>query len=123
MLALIVGVIVRGGGAGVAGDVVAGSIGLSMAVLFWRAAGAVLLADENGVTVRAVFRTVRIPWSGIAAFEIGRYKLLGCVRLVRQNDGVVVPVFAVQGITGQPRRKTSVAAHTAADELNAMLAP
>jgi len=80
-----------------------------------------LTADEDGVKVRNPFRTVAIPWREIGSFEVGRYKILGCVLLIQRTNGEVLPAFAVQGITGAPRRKTSIAARAVAKELNERL--
>lgn len=88
------------------------------AAIALRAAGAALVTDQDSVIVRNITRTVRLPWPEIASFYVGRYKMLGCVLIVRLTSGKSVPVFAVQGITGQPHRKTSVAARGMADELN-----
>ena len=82
---------------------------------------AALVVSDLGVIVRNPFRTVSIAWDEIEAFEIGRYKLLGCVCLIRRLDDTAVPAFAIQGITGQPRRRTSVTAHQTVDELNERL--
>ena len=90
-------------------------------LLLIRAAATALIVDDQGVIVRTLLRTVNIPWAGIAKFEVGRYKILGCVLIIHRTDGSVLPVFAVQGITRQPRRQTSVAARAAADELNERL--
>jgi hypothetical protein len=98
-----------------------GIAALLVAIPIVRAALAVLIAVERGVTARNPFRTVTVAWSEIAAFELGRYKVLGCVCLIRRRDGTVVPTFAIQGITGQPRRRTSVKAKQAVDELNERL--
>ncbi|MDA8068705.1 MAG: PH domain-containing protein [Actinomycetota bacterium] len=87
-----------------------------------RAAFAVLLVDDHGVTARNPFRTVTVAWSEIATFDLGRYKVLGCVCLIQLRAGTVVPAFAIQGITGQPRRRTSALARQAVDELNQRLA-
>lgn len=86
-----------------------------------RAALAVLIVTEHGVTVRNPFRTVSMPWDEVAAFELGRYKLLGCVCLVRRIDHTAVPAVAIQGITGRPRRRTSVLAQQTVNELNEQL--
>jgi uncharacterized membrane protein YphA (DoxX/SURF4 family) len=102
--------------------VVAGATLLvAIGILLARAALAVLVTTDHGVFVRNPFRSVSVAWDDIAGFEIGRYKLLGCVCLVRRTDGLVLPAFAIQGITGQPRRKTTVAAQRAVDELNTRL--
>jgi hypothetical protein len=90
-------------------------------LLVIRAAATVLIVDDRGVTVRTLVRTVDIPWAGIATFDVGRYKIMGCVLIIHRTDGSVLPVFAVQGITGQPHRRTSVRARAAADELNERL--
>ena len=82
---------------------------------------AAVIVTDRGVTIRNPFRTVAIAWGEIAAFELGRYKVLGCVCLIRCRDGTVVPAFAIQGITGQPRRRTSVVAKNTVDELNQWL--
>ena len=87
-----------------------------------RAALAVLIVDDRGVTVRNPFRTVSVAWNEIAGFELGRFKILGCVCLVRRLDGTLFPAFAIQGIAGQPRRRTSGAARRMVDELNHQLA-
>lgn len=65
-----------------------------------RAVLAVLKVTSQGVMIRNPFRTTRIAWTEIAGFELGRYRLLGCVCTVRQHDGTVTPVFAIEGITG-----------------------
>jgi hypothetical protein len=96
-------------------------IGLLSLLVLIRGAAAILVVDDRSVTVRNLVRTVSIPWVGITAFEVGRYKILGCVLIIRRTDRSVLPVFAVQGITGQPRRRTSVAALAAAEELNERL--
>lgn len=93
---------------------------LTVAVLA-RIALALLTTDENGVKVRNPFRTVAVPWREIRSFEVGRYKILGCVLLIQRSNGEVLPAFAVQGITGQPRRRTSIAARAVAKELNERL--
>jgi hypothetical protein len=109
----------RGGALGVA----VGAILILVPVGFaLRGASTVLVADEGGVEVRNLTRNAKIPWRAIDHFEVGRYKLLGCVLLIRLGDGGRVPVFGVQGITGQPHRKTSVEARKIADELNSRLA-
>lgn len=82
---------------------------------------AILMTDHKGVHVRNPFRTYLIGWADITAFELGRYKILGCVCLIHCTDGTVVPAFAVEGITGQPRRRTSIQAQTWVDELNLRL--
>lgn len=86
-----------------------------------RAALAALIITDQGVTVRNPFRTVSIAWDDVVAFELGRYKLLGCVCLIRRVDRTVVPAFAIQGVTGQDRRRTSVLAKQTVDELNEQL--
>lgn len=87
-------------------------------VVFLRAALTLLTADEDGVKVRNPFRTVAVPWREIRSFEVGRYKILGCVLLIQRTNGEVLPAFAVQGITGAPRRQTSIAARAVAKDLN-----
>jgi hypothetical protein len=106
-----------------AGAIAASSVAtlLIVAVLL-RGASTLLTADENGVKLRNPFRTVSVPWQEISSFEVGRYKILGCVLLIQRTNGEVLPAFAVQGITGAPRRKTSIAARAVAKELNERLA-
>lgn len=87
----------------------------------FRAAMAVLVADEHGVRVRNPFRTYSIPWREIEVFELGRYRLLGCQGLIRRSVGSTVPVLAISGATGQPRRKMSIDAQADVAELNALL--
>jgi hypothetical protein len=96
-------------------------IALFSVLLPIRAATTALVVDEQGVTVRNVIRTVSVLWAEIERFEVGRYKILGCVLIVCQNSGDVLPVFAIQGITGQPNRRTSVSARRLAAELNKRL--
>ena len=72
--------------------------------------------------MRNITRRIKLPWQAIERFEIGRDKLLRCVLLIRLTDGQVVAAFAVQGITGQPHRKTSIEARAIAEELNDRLA-
>jgi PH (Pleckstrin Homology) domain-containing protein len=103
------------------GFVLGGVIFLLVAIPGARGALAVLIVTDQGVTVRNPFRTVSIAWDEVEAFELGRYKVLGCVCVVRRVDRTVVPAFAIQGITGQPRRRTSVLAKQTVDELNEQL--
>lgn len=112
---------VRGSSHSTIGLVLGGVVLLLVAIPVARAAFAVLLVDDHGVTVRNPFRTVTIAWGEIAAFELGRFKVLGCVCRIRLRDGTVVPAFAIQGITGQPRRRTSVNARDMVGELNQWL--
>ena len=109
------------GSAGASVVIIGSLICLLGVLLPLRAAATALIVGDQGVTVRTLLRTVNIPWTGIATFEVGRYKILGCVLIIHRTDGSVLPVFAVQGITGQPRRRTSVATRAAADELNERL--
>jgi hypothetical protein len=120
-IALGVGGAVRGGSHSTIGFVFGGVLLLLIAIPVARGALAVLIITNRGVTVRNPFRTVSMAWDEIAAFELGRYKVLGCVCLIRHRDRTVVPAFAIQGITGQPRRRTSVMAKEAVDELNSRL--
>ena len=115
-LAIWVDIIGRGhGGVGLA---IAGAlVGAITVVCTFRAAMAAVIVDDSAVEVRNVFRTVTIPWNEITGFEVGRYRVLGCVLLIRCLDSRVVAAFAVQGITGQPRRRTSVRARATADAL------
>jgi hypothetical protein len=109
-------------GSGSVSGVIGGIVVIVLELLwFGRAAATALIVDNQGVTVRTLLRTVDIPWAGIARFEVGRYKILGCVLIIHRTDGSVLPVFAVQGITGQPRRRTSIMARATADELNERL--
>jgi hypothetical protein len=103
------------------GFVLGGLLLLLIAIPVARGALAVLIVTDQGVTVRNPFRTVSIGWDEVAAFELGRYKVLGCVCLVRRVDRTVVPAFAIQGITGQARRRTSVLAKQTVGELNEQL--
>lgn len=112
---------VRGSSHSTIGLVLGGVVLLLIAIPVARAAFAVLLVDDHGVMVRNPFRTVTVAWSEIAAFELGRYKVLGCVCVIRLRDGTVVPAFAIQGITGQSRRRTSVNAKNTVGELNQWL--
>lgn len=107
--------------AGVGGIFTGAVVCLLEALLAIRAATTALIVDDQSVTVRTLLRTVNIPWADIATFAVGRYKILGCVLIIHRTDGSVLPVFAIQGITGQPRRRTSVRARAAADELNERL--
>jgi hypothetical protein len=101
--------------------VVGGVVLLLVAIPIARAAFAVLLVDDHGVMVRNPFRTITVASGEIVSFELGRYKVLGCVCLIRRRDGTAVPAFAIQGITGQPRRRTSVLAKRTVDDLNQWL--
>jgi hypothetical protein len=120
-LAVAVDGTVRGRSVSAIGDVFGGVVLLVTVTLTARAAMAALIVTNRGVTVRNPLRTVSIAVDEIAAFQLGRYKILGCVCLIRRVDGSVVPVFAVQGITGQPRRRTSVLAKETVDRLNEWL--
>lgn len=79
-----------------------------------------LVVSDLGVIVRNPFRTV-----SIAGRDRGvRNRTLQTARLlcrIRRLDQTIVPAFAIQGITGQPRRRTSVMAHQTVDELNERL--
>jgi hypothetical protein len=88
-----------------------------LAITF-RGATARLIVDDDELKIQDLFRTVVLPWAEVSSVTVGRYKSLGCVLTVRRRDGRIVPVFGVQGITGQPNRRSSVAARVAADELN-----
>jgi hypothetical protein len=112
---------VRGSSHSTIGFVLSGILFLLIAIPMARGALAVLVVTDRAVTVRNPFRTVSIAWGDIEAFELGRYAALGCVCLIRHVDRTVVPAFAVQGITGQPRRRTSVRAQQTVDELNERL--
>ena len=104
------------------GYIFLGVVVLLMSVTFVRGALAVLIVTDRGVKVRNPCRTVVIGWEEIEAFALGRYKILGCVCLIRCRSGRVLPAFGIQGITGQPHRMTSVFARQAVDELNQRLA-
>jgi hypothetical protein len=67
------------------------------AVLVGLTVRATVIADETGVTIRnPLGRTQRIRWSDIAAFKIGRYKLLRAVCLIELADGSVRHAWAIQ---------------------------
>ncbi len=120
-IALGVGGAIRGSAHSTVGLVLGGVVLLLIAIPVARAAFAVLIVTDGGVMVRNPFRTVTVAWGEIAVFELGRYKVLGCVCLIRRRDGTVLPAFAIQGITGQPRRRTSVRAKNTVAELNQWL--
>jgi Bacterial PH domain len=94
-------------------------LGLACVAVAIRAA---LLAGDDGITIRNPFgRTLRIPWTEIAGFTIGRYKLLGAVCLVELHDGSTVHAWAIQ----IPRASRKPAASREAmmiEELNRLLA-
>lgn len=109
---------VRGRAHSTAGFVLGGVVLLVLGIPIARAALAAVIVTDLGVTVRNPFRTFAIAWGEIVAFELGRYKILGRVCLIRCRDGKVLPAFAIQGITGQPQRRTSVIAKNMVDDLN-----
>jgi hypothetical protein len=92
------------------------------AVMMARCALTALVVNDDGLTVRNPFKTQRVEWSAVTAFEIGRYKLLGDVLLIRRGEQRPVHVFAVEGITAEPTRKSSIEARAIAAELNERLA-
>jgi len=104
------------------GFVFGGFAVLLFAVFAGRAALSAMVVDGRGVRVRNPFRTVLLAWDQISGFEVGRYKILGCVCVINLRDGRVMPAFGVQGIAGQPRRRSSVAARVMVEELNERLA-
>lgn len=87
-------------------------------VWFARAAAAGLTVDREQVRILNPFRTITIPRRVVSGARIGRYKLLGCVLMLDLHDGRRIHVFGVQGITGQPHRKSSIEAYRVADLLN-----
>ena len=105
----------------VIGRVLFGPLCLLINIAIIRAALAVVIVTDRQLTVRNPFRTLSIAWNEVVGFDIGRYKLLGDVCLIRLRNGRVVPAFALQGITGQPSRRTSVLALKKVDELNQWL--
>jgi hypothetical protein len=92
------------------------------AAMMARCALTALIVDNDGLTVRNPFKTQRVAWAEVTGFEIGRYKLLGDVLLMRRGEKRPLHVFAVEGITGQPTRKSSLQARAIAAELNERLA-
>jgi hypothetical protein len=121
-LGLLLGVVaIVGPGPTPASIVVGGAIILAAVIGNLRAATAKLTVDDVGATIRNPFRTVFLPWEVVAKIEMGRYKLLGDVLIFHRIDGQRFPVFAVEGITGQPRRRTSIRARAMTAELNERL--
>jgi len=55
-----------------------------------------LSISEGGVVIRNLFSTRVVPWSEIAGFRIGRYKLLGAVCLVDLKEGSSEHAWAIQ---------------------------
>ena len=103
------------------------TVGLSLGVLvilvgmipMVRGVFASLEIHGDSLTVRGPLRTTRLSLSEVEGFSLGRYKILGCVCLVHRKGGSNIPVFAIQGITNQPRRRASVQARETVAELNA----
>jgi hypothetical protein len=120
LLAIIVAGLVHAPGR-FSGILIGSPLGLLAVLVPLRGAATILIVDDETVTVKNPVHTFRLAWAEIAAFDVGRYKILGCVLRIRRTNGDVVPVFAMQGITEQPRRRTSVEVHAAAEELNARL--
>src|SRR5262249_54254178 len=93
--------------------------GVPTFVLAWRATTAVLIVDHDRITVRGPLRTTHLAVADVEGFSLGRYKILGCVCLIHMRTGPRdVPVFAIEGVTGQPNRKTSIKAREMVDDLN-----
>lgn len=113
---------IRGRSHSTAGFAVGAALLLLVGVPIARSAAAVLVLDQHTVFIRNPFRTLSIPRADIETFKLGRFGLLGCVCLVSRKDGSAIPAFAIQGITGQPRRRTSVSAQRVVEELNRQLA-
>jgi hypothetical protein len=80
-----------------------------------------LVVDDSTIRIRGALRTRRMTWDDVAAFSLGRWRFLGCVLLVHRFEGAPVPVMAVEGITGDPTRRTSERAQAITDELNERL--
>jgi Bacterial PH domain len=99
----------------------AGLGGLVMALLAGRLAMTALIVDDRGLRVRGVFRTVAVAWDEIEGFSIGRWRFLGCVLLVHRGGRQPLPVVAVEGVTGEAARKSSLHAQAVADGLSARL--
>jgi hypothetical protein len=71
-------------------------------------ARAALVVDESGITIRNPFgHATSIPWREIAAFRIGRYKLLRAVCLVELVDGSLRHASALQIPNYYARRPTN----------------
>lgn len=87
-----------------------------------RAAAAAVIVEGDQVRIRNPFRTVILDRAAISRVRLGRFKLLGCVLVFDLRDGRRVPAFAIQGITGQPKRKWSIEAQRLADLLDQDLA-
>jgi hypothetical protein len=100
----------------VLGSVIFGAV----AVVLVRAFLSVLVVDGEDVVVRGPLRTTKLRMDEIERFSLGRYKILGSVCLIHTREKVV-PVFAVEGITGQPRRRSSVQAAETVTALNRIL--
>lgn len=120
LLCLAAGAVIASRGS--IGAAVAGSIFILVpAICAVRASLSALVVDEDGLRARNVFGTATLGWGEVSGFEMGRKGLLGCILLIHRKQGGDVAVFAVQGITGQPRRKSSLAAAEIAEELNRRL--
>jgi Bacterial PH domain len=86
------------------------------------AARAALFAGDDGVTIRnPLGRTKHIPWSEVAGFSIGKYKLLGAVCLVELRDGSSVHASAIQ-IPHASRNPANSREGKMIEELNRLLA-
>lgn len=62
-------------------------------------------------------RTTTVSLGELEEFSLGRYQVLGSMCLAHIGDSVI-PVFAIQGITGRPERAASLHAEEMVDELN-----
>jgi hypothetical protein len=94
---------------------------LFAAALLVRSMLASLVVEGRRIVVRGPLRTTTLRLDEVERFTLGRYKILGSVCQIHRR-GRIIPVFAIQGITGQPRRRSSIQAERAVEDLNRRLA-
>jgi hypothetical protein len=68
-------------------------VGGALILTFLRVA---VVVSAEGVRIRNPLSARSLRWSEIAAFRIGRYRLLNSVALVELREGSVVHAFAIQ---------------------------
>jgi Bacterial PH domain len=95
---------------------------LVMAAACLRPAATAVVVDARGVKVRNVFRTVRVPWSDITGFSVGKAKSFPYMLLVHRRSGPPIASFAVSGWVNKPESRPSRFTRSTADELNTYLA-
>ncbi|MCA1824846.1 MAG: PH domain-containing protein [Mycobacteriales bacterium] len=65
-------------------------------VLAVRAAIASVVVGDQGITVRSVFRTVRVPWNNVKSFRLGTHRVVALpVPTLETLDGRVIRVSSL----------------------------